>query len=228
MKKYPLFFLCFFVLLSPVVSWADSKLYRVVVFGDSITSGYQLQEQDAFAARLKKRIHAAGYDKVEVLNLGNIGATTASATTEVQKLGDYTPDVIIIELGFNDAKRGVIASAVKFNLNTIIDAAKKTGSYVILAGVEPPATVSDEYRAEFAEIFTSLATSHSVALYPNILEGISSDPSFTLADGMHPNTIGVEHMVDTIFPAVDTGLRWRYEVYQHELKYKKSQDFTLP
>ena len=82
------------------------------------------------------------------------------------------------------------------------------------------------YRAAITQNFVDIATAQSVPLYPDAMVGIADNPSLTLADGMHPNTVGVDYMVENIFPMVDTGLRWRYQLYQHELEKNKAGGVT--
>lgn len=219
--------LCLFAFLSPANSWAG-KTYRVVVFADSVLGGYQLQPQDSFAAKLQKKIRAAGYDEIEVLNMSKPDRTTASATEEVTPVIDAKPDVVIIQLGMGDAKRGVVATATAYNLNTIVSAIKQSGAYVILAGIQAPAGNNERYRAAIAQNFVDVSTAQTVPLYADVMAGVADNPSLTLADGMHPNTVGVETIVENMFPIVDTGLRWRYQLYQHELEHNKMGGGAAP
>lgn len=227
MYLHRLLILGLFILSSPVDSWAE-KNYRVVVFGDSITSGYQLQQQEAFPARLEQKLHAAGYDHLDVINMGKENASTSSAVMETDGVAEKLPDVIIVQLGFNDAKRGVVSSAINYNLNLIISALKNTGAYIILVGVPAPESSEERYRYEIGEIFSRIAIAHKITLYPSALEGIDNDPRLTMADGKHPNTAGVEVMVNGILPLVDTGLRWRYEVYEQELQQSRKEQGIVP
>ena len=220
MKNLIASILCALWLLSPANSWAG-KSYRVAVFADGVMGGYQLQEQDTFAAKLKKKIQAAGYDQIEVFNVSTFGTTTASATDDVDQVTALRPDVVIVQLGFNDAKRGVVTSAIGSSLNSIIARVKETGAYIILAGIRAPAGTEENYARAIEETYHNAAESNSVPLYPNVMEGIAEHPSLTLADGMHPNTVGVEYMVEALFPLVDVGLRWRYEVFQQEMQNNK-------
>lgn len=203
------------ILATPEISWA-AKVYRVVVFGDSITSGYQLQPQDAFPARLEQRIRAAGYEDASVVSLGRIDLTSAAATAETDAVLQALPDVVVVQLGFNDTKRGVIASAIANNINIILSALKKSGAYIVLVGMPAPDGSAEAYKSEVMGNYYSLSSRYGAALYPSAIEGIAHNPSLTLADGLHPNTAGVEYMVEGIYPLVDLGLRWRYEVYQQE------------
>ena len=205
------------MIASPENSWAE-KIYRVVIFGDSITAGYQLQPQDAFPARLESKLRAAGYENVEVINMSKPNASTASATAESSAVGAKLPDVIILELGFNDSKRGVLASAIASNLNTIIADFKHTGAYIIFMGIDPPSGANLDYAEEVSAYYHSITGATSIAFLPSALEGVKDNAALTLADGMHPNSAGVDVLVEKILPYVDNGLRWRYEVYLHELE----------
>lgn len=218
MMKFILPVILFVLLLvSPEDSRAE-KNYRVVVFGDGITSGYQLQQQDAFPAKLEQKLRAAGYDHLQVINLGNDTITTAEATTKTDEVNAQLPDVVIVQLGYNDTKRGVIASAIASNLNTILSNIQQSGAYVILVGVPAASSNDPNYANDVQSNFYTLAANHKIALYPSALEGIADNPELTMADGRHPNTAGVDIMVNGILPLVDTGLRWRYELYEHERK----------
>lgn len=213
-------------LICPQNSWAD-KLYRVVILGDSITSGYQLQPQDAFPAKLQRKIHTAGYDRVEVINMGQDNATTASTLSYVDSVAGKLPDVIVVQLGFNDAKRGVPTTATGSNLNRIVATLKRTKAYVVLAGVIAPGGTSATYQRNVAYNFYNIAKLQKVPLLQNILAGIANNPYLTLADGMHPNTVGVDTMVENIFPLVDVGLRWKWTVYQQEISRQNNAEIPL-
>lgn len=228
MQVFFAFILAFFLMACPQNSWAE-KVYHVVVFGDGITSGYQLQPQDAFPAQLEKKIRQAGYDQVKVFSLGDSSWTSAEATTHLQEVIDALPDVIIIQFGYNDSKRGVVAEATRSNLNIIVNGLKKTNAYIILAGTPAPEGVADSYRQAVEGNYYDIAGAAAVPLVPNILEGVANYPTMTMADGRHPNTVGVETMVENVFPFVDTGLRWRYDVYLHEInEERKTKPPGLP
>lgn len=124
MRIYLPAILFLFLFLSPEDSWAE-KNYRVVVFGDSIISGFQLQPQESFPAKLEQRLRASGYDHLEVINLSKDNLSSANAIAQTDLVAQKLPDVIILQLGFNDTARGVLASAIHYNLNTIIYELKK-------------------------------------------------------------------------------------------------------
>ena len=208
------------VAANPVNSWAG-KVYRVVVFGDSITQGYQLQPQDAFPARLQQKLRAMGYDAIEVINMSKVGAATAAATNDTQSVIQKLPDVVIVQLGYNDTRRGVLPTSVTSSLNMIVGELKRAGIYVVLAGINAPATLGEDYSYQILQSFYVVAKENNVPLYPNIVEGIHNSSSLTLADGIHPNSAGVDVLVNGLVPLVDAGLRWRYEVYQSELEQQK-------
>jgi len=226
MRIYLPAILFLFLFLSPEDSWAE-KNYRVVVFGDSIISGFQFQPQESFPAKLEQRLRASGYDHLEVINLSKDNLSSANAIAQTDLVAQKLPDVIILQLGFNDTARGVLASAIHYNLNTIIYELKKTGAYLILVGSPASNSREEGYDREVETNFYNLATSNNIPLYPSALEGIINNPELTMADGKHPNAAGVEIMVNGLLPFVDTGLRWRYEVYKQEIdQMKKEQGIT--
>lgn len=213
MKKILLTLAVVFLLAPPAHA---EKEFRVVVFGDSLSSGYQIQPDDAFPAKLERKIKLAGYAKTKVISISSANATTASATQEVDKVKRELPDVIIIMLGINDVIRSVLPSATKNNLNAIITQLKPTGAFIVLVGVSAPIQNGKNYYQETQANFYELAKMHNLYFFPTALLGVEGNPSFTMADGIHPNALGVDVMVENIYPFVNTGLRWRLDVYKYE------------
>lgn len=204
-------------LLSPQDSWAE-KRYRVILFGDSLFSG--LQGDGAMRARMEQKLHAAGYEHLEVLDMSTPGMTATGAIDEAPKVAQKMPDVVLVSLGYNDMNRGVLPSAISFSLSSVLHTLKLSGAYVILTGAPVPAARNENYAYEAQGAYHSLATA-SNAFYPSITEGIRNAPALTMADGVHPNSAGVDIIVDALLPLVDTGLRWRYEVYLQQIRQQE-------
>ena len=175
---------------------------RIVVFGDSLVAGFQLRSSDAFPAQLERALKARGH-AVEVINAGVSGDTTASG---LDRLGWSIPeqaDAVILELGANDALRGLDPKRAKSNLDKIITMLKAAGSEVLLAGMLAPPNMGASYTQAFNAIYQDLATKHGLIFYPFFLDGIALDGRFNLNDGMHPNNKGVAEITRKILPSVE-------------------------
>ena len=180
---------------------------QILVLGDSLTAGYELDPAFAFPVRLEKALRDDGYD-VSVVNGGVSGDTSSGGLSRL----DWTlvgvpggrPDLAIVELGANDALRGIEPWLTRQNLAKIIDRFKADGTAVLIAGMKAPPNMGPDYAAEFDAIYPDLAEERGVALYPFFLEGVAADPSLNLSDGMHPNEAGVDVIVTGIAPLVKT------------------------
>ena len=186
------------LLLAPAAAAAATER-TIVAFGDSLTAGYGLPQPDAFAARLDAALDAAGI-KARVVNAGVSGDTSAGGLARIDWLLAEKPDRVIVELGANDALRGLDPEETRRNLGAIIERIKGAGARVLLAGMRAPPNMGREYAAEFDRIFPELAKRHKVPLYPFFLDGVAADPALNQADGIHPNAKGVAVIVDKILP----------------------------
>jgi acyl-CoA thioesterase-1 len=175
---------------------------RIVVFGDSLVAGFQLKESDAFPAQLERALKARGH-VVEVVNAGVSGDTTASGLERLAWTVPERTDAVIVELGANDALRGLDPARAKENLDKIVAALKARSAEVLLAGMLAPRNMGAEYTRAFDAIYPALAGKHGVLLYPFFLDGVALDGNLNLGDGMHPNARGVAEIVRRILPTVE-------------------------
>ncbi len=189
------------IMAMPVIA-AENAPLKIVALGDSLTAGYLLPADKAFppvlARALKERGHA-----VEIINAGVSGDTTAAG---LERLGWAVPqdaDAVIVELGANDALRGLSATAARDNLDKILTALKAQKSEILLAGMHAPRNLGEAYVAAFDAMFAELAQKHDALLYPFFLERIALKANLNLADGIHPNEKGVEEIVAGILPKVE-------------------------
>lgn len=172
---------------------------RLVALGDSLTAGYLLPGDAAFPVVLEKALRAKGLD-VEISNAGVSGDTTAGG---VQRLDWSVPegtDGVIVELGANDALRGLDPARAEANLDTIISRLKARKIAVFLAGMMAPRNNGPEYVAAFDGLFPRLAAKHGVPLYPFFLDGVTGVAGMVLDDGLHPSRRGVEEISRRILP----------------------------
>lgn len=184
-------------------SWADEpKPPQIVVFGDSLVAGYQLAPGESFPEKLKAVLSAKNQD-VEIIAAGVSGDTTSGGLARLDWSIPPTASAVLLELGANDALRGVPAHKTAENLETMITRLQDRGVKVLLIGMLAPPNMGEDYAAEFNPIYPKLAEKYGLPLYPFFLDGVLTHPDLLLADGMHPNGRGVEIMVGRILPLVE-------------------------
>lgn len=178
----------------------------VVAFGDSLTAGPGLREDETYPALLQRRARQAGYPHV-FLNAGVSGDTTADAVGRLEAA--LVPDarVFIVALGANDGLRGVPIATIRRNLEIIIDRAQSRQLRVLLCGMETPPTHGWQYSVDFHRLFPELAGRYGVPLMPFLLFGVAGDPDFNLGDRVHPNAAGMRVIAETMWPYVEPLLR---------------------
>ncbi len=181
---------------------AFAREIRIVGFGDSLMAGYRLDENDAFPAQLQAALHKDGFD-VTVTNAGVSGDTTSGGLERLNWSVPDGTDLVILELGANDALRGIPPEITERNLAKMIEDLKARGIGVLLAGMLAPPNMGSDYEAAFNPIYPSLAKKYDVPLYPFFLEGVAAQKDLQLDDGMHPNPEGVKRIVNGILPAVE-------------------------
>jgi acyl-CoA thioesterase I len=175
---------------------------RLLVLGDSLSAGYNIQAREAFPVRLEAALRASGVD-VTVVNAGVSGDTSAGGLSRVDwALGQRPPEFALVALGANDGLRGIDVDAMERNLDRILERLKARGVKPMLAGMLAPPNMGTEYRDRFAAVFPRLAAKHGVPLYPFLLEGVAARAELNLSDGIHPNPQGVDVMVANILPHV--------------------------
>ena len=195
--------LCALVLcLTGGVVEASAKTLTIAALGDSLTAGYGLPGPEGFTAVLEKELKARGHD-VAVLNFGVSGDTTAGGVARVGSVLAAAPDAVILELGANDALRGLDPALAEANLDATLARLRAKKLPVLLAGMKSLLGMGKRYGEEFAAIYPALAQRHGVALYPFFLEGVAADPALNQPDGLHPNAEGVREIVRRILPSVE-------------------------
>jgi acyl-CoA thioesterase-1 len=185
---------------------ALAKTIRLVALGDSLTAGYRLQKSEAFPAVLERALKAKGWD-VAIANAGVSGDTAAAGAARVDWSVPDGTDGVILELGANDALRGLAPAATRKSLEQILDRLKARKIPVLIAGMYAPRSLGRQYYEKFDAIFPDLAKSYGHDLYPFFLDGVVGDAKFNLDDGVHPTAKGVERVVERIVPSVETFLR---------------------
>ena len=185
---------------------AARRKLRIVAFGDSLTAGYNLPQAAAFPSQLEKALRAKGFD-VEIINAGVSGDTTTSAMGRLDwSIPDGT-DGVIMELGANDALRGVDPGLTENNFRIMLQKLQDRGIPVLLAGMLAPRNMGENYVKLFDGMYRPLAAQFNATYYPFFLQGIAGDPKLNLPDGIHPNAEGVAVIVKNILPTVEDFIR---------------------
>ena len=181
---------------------AQTRPVRLVAFGDSLTAGYLLPGDAAFPVVLEARLKAAGL-AVTIVNAGVSGDTTAAGLARIDWSVPDGTDGVILELGANDALRGLDPAKAETNLDAILARLKARKISVLLAGMLAPRNNGAAYVAAFDSMYPRLAERHGASFYPFFLEGQAGVPGLSLPDGIHPNRQGVEKIVEGIYPTVE-------------------------
>jgi acyl-CoA thioesterase-1 len=181
---------------------AAAEPVSIVALGDSLTAGYGLPPEAAFPAQLEIALRERGYD-VSVTNAGVSGDTAADGLARLEWSIPAEADIVIVELGANDALRGIDPSVTRDALDDILAGLAARGQHVLLTGMLAPRNLGDAYAAAFDTIYPTLAEAHAVALYPFFLEGVAADSALNQADGIHPTAEGVGRIVEGILPDVE-------------------------
>lgn len=181
----------------------------IVFLGDSLTAGYGLQNPatEAYPALIQEKLRAAGLPH-RVVNAGISGDTTAGGLRRLNWLLRQPVDVLVIALGGNDGLRGLDPAVTSANLQGIIDRtrAKYPAARLVLAGMQMPANMSEEFTRTYREIFPELAKANNIALIPFLLEGVGADPALNQPDLIHPTAEGQKRIADNVWPWLQTVL----------------------
>ena len=184
---------------------APAKPIKMVVLGDSLSAGLGLPASAAFPARLQKALKSKGIE-VDMINAGVSGDTTSGGRDRLDWSVPEGTEAVIVELGANDALRGIDPKVTRSALTDILTRLKARGIAVLLCGMYAPPNYGSDYSARFNAIYPDLAKSFGVPLYPFFLEGVATDAKLNQADGMHPTAEGVDVIVKNILPTVQAFL----------------------
>ncbi len=174
----------------------------LATYGDSLSAGFGLSETDAFPAQLEKALKERGHD-VRVVNASVSGDTTAAGLKRFEWSFPKGAQGAILELGANDALRGLDPAKTRDNLDALITRIKAKGAEPLLAGMLAPRNLGVEYSQKFDPIYPALAKKHDLLLYPFFLFDVAGKRNLNLADGLHPNPEGVKLIVKQMVPLVE-------------------------
>ena len=185
----------------PPVHAADASV-RIVALGDSLTAGFGLPREAAFPARLEAALKARGL-AVEVANAGVSGDTASGGLARLDWSVPPGTHAVIVELGANDALRGIDPAVTRAALDAILRRLGERQVAVLLTGMRAPPNMGSDYVRAFDAIFPALAAAHDVVFDPFFLDGVAADRALNQADGLHPTARGVEAIVRRILPKVE-------------------------
>ena len=184
---------------------AGTKPIKMVVLGDSLSAGLGLQASAAFPERLQKALKDKGID-VDMTNAGVSGDTSSGGRDRLDWSVPEGTEAVILELGANDALRGIDPKLTRVALSDILTRLKARKIAVLLCGMVAPPNYGSDYSARFNAIYPELAKSFAVPLYPFFLEDVATVTGLNQADGMHPTAEGVDVIVKNILPTVEAFL----------------------
>jgi acyl-CoA thioesterase-1 len=184
---------------------SSAKPIKMVVLGDSLSAGLGLVGSAAFPARLQKALKAKGID-VDMVNAGVSGDTTSGGRDRLDWSVPEGTEAVILELGANDALRGIDPKVARAALSDILTRLQARRIAVLLCGMVAPPNYGADYSARFNAIYPDLAKAFQVPLYPFFLEGVAADAKLNQADGLHPTAEGVDRIVKNILPTVEAFL----------------------
>ena len=176
---------------------------RVAFLGDSLTAGFGLLSQQSFPAVIQEMFEAESY-RIESVNAGLSGDTTAGGLRRAGQLLDGSTRVLVVALGGNDALRGLTVQQTHDNLSQIIDMALAKNVGVLLCGMEGPTNLGEDYRTAFRQVYFNLLREYQgrIGYVPFLLEGVAGNPALNQADGIHPTAAGQRVIADLVYPRV--------------------------
>ncbi len=177
----------------------------IVGFGDSLMAGYRLDPGQSFPERLEAELRENGHDVV-IANAGVSGDTTTGGLARLDWSVPDGTDIVLLELGANDMLRGIDPGVTEANLRTMIERLQARNVRVLLIGMLAAPNLGVDFGEAFNAIFPRLAEEYDVEFYPFFLDGVATQASLLLEDGMHPNAAGVEQMVAGVLPVVEAML----------------------
>lgn len=184
------------------IAAAEAKPIKILAIGTSLTQGYNLPPGTDFTSVLQAQLKAKGHD-VSVINAGVSGDTSAGGLARLDWALADPVDGAIVELGSNDALRGLDVPQTRSNLDAVLVKLKSRGVAVLLTGMKSPRNLGPEYVTAFDGLYPDLAKKHRVLFYPFFLEGVAADLKLNQTDGIHPNEQGTQVIVKGMLPYVE-------------------------
>ena len=193
------------ILLLFTQSAPAAQMKRILVLGDSLSAGFGLRPSHAWPALVTDKLRVAGLTNFEVTNASQSGGTTDGGLRRLPPHLKREVDIFILELGINDAFRGVPIAEVRNNLQTIIDRvkARDPNARIIVAVMQVPNFSEDAYVSEFAQIYADVAVKNNAILIPYFLQGVGGDPALNQPDHVHPNAAGQKVLAENVWRVLE-------------------------
>lgn len=172
---------------------------RIVVLGDSLAAGLGLAEAEAFPAVAGSLLRADGFH-VDIVNAGVSGDTTAGGLSRIDWVLQQPADILIVELGGNDALRGQELTNTEDNLRQIVRRGRESGAEVVLLGMDVPTNYGPDYASAFSELFARVAEEEGAILVPGFVRELGADPTLLQPDGLHPTAEGQRRLARVLHP----------------------------
>ncbi|MCC7635822.1 arylesterase [Stenotrophomonas rhizophila] len=191
------------LLLVPLLASAQPAATgpTVLVVGDSLSAAHNIPAASGWVNLLQQRVRQQMKAPPAIVNASISGETTAGALTRLPGLlARHRPSVVVIELGGNDALRGLTPVQLRGNLEKMIVASQKAGAKVLLLGIDVPPNYGPAYRQRLKEVYAGLARQYKVPLLPFLLEGVALQPGLMQADGLHPTAAGQPRVLENVWP----------------------------
>jgi len=194
------------LLLMPMLACAKGPDTRaaVLVVGDSLSAAHNIPAASGWVNLLQQRVKQQIKPPPAIINASISGETTAGALTRLPGLLEkHRPSVVVIELGGNDALRGLTPAQLRGNLEKMIVASQKAGAKVLLLGIDVPPNYGPAYRQRLKQTYAELASQYKVPLLPFLLEGVALKPDLMQADGLHPTAAAQPQVLDNVWPLLN-------------------------
>lgn len=183
--------------------------HRIMVFGDSLSAAYNIDPSRGWVALLGEKLKQHS-PPASVVNASISGETTQGGRARLATdLGRHKPTIVLLELGANDALRGLPLADTRRNLETMIGDIRRAGAVPILIGVQIPPNYGPQYAQEFRDLFSTVARQTKTALVPFLMEGMAEKRELFLPDGLHPSADAQPILLNNVWPAVTAALRPR-------------------
>lgn len=174
----------------------------ITILGDSLTAGLGLTMAEAYPARIQEMFAAEGYSEVEISNAGVSGDTTAGGLRRIEALLTPNVRIVVVALGGNDALRGLSVTQTRDNVSAIVSGLLDRGVRVMVAGMESPTNLGEDYQRGFHDAFAQVNATYRgrITYVPFLLEGVAGNPALNQADGIHPNAQGARIVAEHLYP----------------------------
>jgi acyl-CoA thioesterase I len=194
-------------LSAPAQTTASTAMPRIMVFGDSLSAAYNIDPAKGWVALMADRLKQT-QSKAVVINASISGETTTGGRARLATdLSRHKPTHVLLQLGANDALRGLPLAEARRNLEAMVQQVRAAKAVPILIGIQVPPNYGPEYSREFREMYAALAKAQKIALVPFLLEGIADKPELFLPDGLHPGISAQVRVLDNVWPVVQSALR---------------------